>query len=35
LGHLDCLRGLSSAAVLAELDALLARSAAQARSAVP
>jgi heptosyltransferase-2 len=27
LGHLDCLRGLSSAAVLADLDALLARGA--------
>jgi heptosyltransferase-2 len=28
LGHLDCLRGLSSSAVLADLDALLARRAA-------
>jgi heptosyltransferase-2 len=35
LGHLDCLRGLSSASVLAELEALLARDSARRGSAVP
>jgi heptosyltransferase-2 len=35
LGHLDCLRGLSSATVLAELDALLARRPPRAGSAAP